>query len=270
MDFQLAPRSRHRPPRLARRRRWSASPSSCSAGSASRTTATRRCTPPISGSRAASPSARCGCCRSRGGGQCSARVLAAMLGLVALEREPVASAAGWIVAELAGVAAAGFLLRRFAGEARLDSLDKVWRFLLAGALVNAVVSGAIGAPVFAAVFGKPALAEWRAWVLAHAIGVTLVAPVVVSWAALPRQALRRPPARAVLGGTRVPRRHARSPRSPSSTGRKQTAIIAAGGRALDLEPRSRTSRSRSPCSCRSHGDSAAARSRSWSSASSPS
>ena len=112
-----------------------------------------------------------------------AAVLAAMLGLVALEREPAASAAGWIVAELAGVVAAGVLLRRYAGEARLDSLDKVWRFLLAGALANAFVSAVIGVPVFAAVFGKPALAEWRAWMLAHLIGVALVAPVVVNWAA---------------------------------------------------------------------------------------
>jgi integral membrane sensor domain MASE1 len=160
-------------------------------------------------------------------------VLAAMLGLVALEREPVASAAGWIVAELVGVAAAGFLLRRFAGEARLDSLDKVWRFLLAGALVNAVVSGAIGAPVFAAVFGKPVLAEWRAWVLAHAIGVTLVAPVVVSWAGFHAKrsgGLQRAPFWAglvCLAGMLVTALAVFD--RPDAT-----AIIAAGGRALSL------------------------------------
>lgn len=109
-------------------------------------------------------------------------VFAAMVALMLVEREPVASAVGWIAAELAGVFVAGVLLQKLAGEARLDSVDKVWRFLVAGALANALVSAAIGAPVFAALIGRTMQAEARAWILAHVIGVTLVAPVVVSWA----------------------------------------------------------------------------------------
>lgn len=110
-------------------------------------------------------------------------LVAAMIGLVIEEREPAVPAFAWTIAELAGAAAAGLALRYFAGEARLDSLDKVWRFLVAGALVSALVGSVLATSVFAAVFGTPLAAEWRAWMLAHAIGVTLVAPIVVSWSA---------------------------------------------------------------------------------------
>jgi integral membrane sensor domain MASE1 len=109
-------------------------------------------------------------------------LLAAMGGLIIEERSPAVPALAWTLAEIAGAVAAGLLLRRFAGEARLDSLNKAWRFLVAGALAYSLVGSLLAPPVFAMVYQKAFGSEWRAWMLAHFIGVTLVGPIVVTWA----------------------------------------------------------------------------------------
>ena len=75
-------------------------------------------------------------------------LLAAMGGLIIEERSPAVPALAWTLAEIAGAVAAGLLLERFAGEARLDSLDKVWRFLVAGALAYALVGSLLGSAGF--------------------------------------------------------------------------------------------------------------------------
>jgi integral membrane sensor domain MASE1 len=106
----------------------------------------------------------------------------AMVGLIIEERSPAVPAFSWALAEIASAVAAGLLLRRFAGEARLDSLGKVWRFLLFGALAYSLVGSLLAPPTFAAVYDKTFSVEWRAWMLAHASGATLVAPIIVSWA----------------------------------------------------------------------------------------
>jgi integral membrane sensor domain MASE1 len=76
---------------------------------------------------------------------------------------------------------AGLLLKRFAGDPRLDSLDKAWRFLLAGALAYSLAGSVLAPPVFAAIYAKTFAAEWRAWMIAHPTGVILVAPIIVTW-----------------------------------------------------------------------------------------
>jgi integral membrane sensor domain MASE1 len=108
-------------------------------------------------------------------------LLAAMGALIVEERSAAVPALAWTLAEIAGAVAAGLLLRRFAGDPRLDSLDKAWRFLVAGALAYAFVGSVLAPPVFAAVFDKAFASEWRAWMLAHVTGVILVVPIIVSW-----------------------------------------------------------------------------------------
>lgn len=105
------------------------------------------------------------------------------------EKPPWVSAAFWLARSVETIAGAA-LLRRFAGDPfRLDNVRSVIILTVAAALGATMLGASIGALAAAHLLGQPLISGWLMWWSADALGVLLVAPLVL--AAL--EAWRSPP-----------------------------------------------------------------------------
>lgn len=99
---------------------------------------------------------------------------------VGLHGKAVWTSLGFCVANLAEAVSAGGVLRTAAdGRMRLTVPTGVGRFVIGSCVAATGIGGAIGACVVAASYGTPFLDTWRVWWAGDAIGMLVVAPVVL-------------------------------------------------------------------------------------------
>ena len=93
---------------------------------------------------------------------------------------------------------AALLRRMFATPASLSTLGEGAAFLAAAVLAAPAAGALLGGGLLAAVEGASIWHEWQAWFAAHAVGVIVVAPALITWS--PRYLAEfRSPRRALEG-----------------------------------------------------------------------